>query len=256
MDLATILGIVIGMGLVIYTILSGGADASIFIHIPSLAVVVGGSIAATLVHTPLADLISTMGVVGNAFKVEEAKEPEIIEQFVDLAKKARREGILAIDRELGNIENDFMRAGLEMAVDGSEPETIRIVLETELQYLIERHKRGKQIFSSLGMYSPSFGMIGTLIGLIAMLQSLDDPSNIGAGMSVALITTFYGSLFANLFFLPIAGKLSNRSEEEIVRKEMIIEGVLAIQFGEHPKNIHRKLLNFIAPKDRPVEEEE
>ena len=256
MDLATILGIISGMGLVIYTILSGGGDAGIFIHIPSLAVVVGGSIAATLVHTPLSDLISTMGVVGNAFKVEEAKEPEIIEQFVDLAKKARREGILAIDRELGNIEDDFMRSGLEMAVDGSEPETIRSVLETELQYLMERHKRGKQIFSSLGMYAPSFGMIGTLIGLIAMLQNLDDPSNIGGGMSVALITTFYGSLFANLFFLPLAGKLANRSEEEIVRKEMIIEGVLAIQYGEHPKNIHRKLLNFIAPKNRPVEEEE
>ena len=256
MDLATILGIVIGFGLVIFTILSGSGSAKIFIHIPSLAVVFGGAVAAVLVHTPLGEVISAMKVVGNAFKVEPAKEPELIEQFVDLAKKARREGILAIDRELANIEDDFMRAGLEMAVDGSEPETIRSVLETELQYLVERHKRGKQIFSSLGMYSPAFGMIGTLIGLIAMLQNLDDPSNIGGGMAVALITTFYGALMANLMFLPLAGKLQNRSDEEIIRKEMIIEGVLAIQYGEHPKNIQRKLLNFIPPKLRPTGEEE
>ena len=255
MDLATILGIIIGLGLVVFTILSGSGSAAIFIHFPSLAVVIGGAVAATLVHTPLAEVISAMKVVGNAFKVEPAKEPEIIEQFVDLAKKARREGILAIDRELGNIEDDFMRSGLEMAVDGSEPETIRSVLETELQYLIERHKKGKQIFSSLGMYAPAFGMIGTLIGLIAMLQNLDDPSNIGGGMAVALITTFYGALFANLLFLPIAGKLQGKSDDEIIRKEMIIEGVLAIQYGEHPKNINRKLLNFIAPKNRPIEEE-
>ena len=147
-----------------------------------------------------------------------------------------------------------MRAGMEMAVDGSEPETIRNVLEAELQYLIERHKRGKQIFSSLGMYAPAFGMIGTLIGLIAMLQNLSDPANIGGGMAVALITTFYGSLVANLIFLPLAGKLQNRSDEEIIRKEMIIEGVIAIQYGEHPKNIHRKLLNFIAPRKRHIGE--
>ena len=250
MDLATIFGIIIGMGLVIFTILSGSGSAMIFVHIPSMAVVFGGAVAATLVHTPLGEVISAMKVAANAFRVEPAKEPEIIEQFVELAKKARREGILAIDKELDNIEDDFMRSGLEMAVDGSEPETIRNVLEAELQYLIERHKRGKQIFSSLGMYAPAFGMIGTLIGLIAMLQNLDDPSNIGGGMAVALITTFYGSLIANLIFLPLAGKLQNRSDEEITRKEMIIEGVIAIQYGEHPKNIHRKLLNFIAPRKR------
>lgn len=249
MDLATIIGILSGLFLVGFTIISGG-DPSIFLHIPSMMVVFGGAIAATLVNTPLKEVIGVMKVVSHAFKVEAAREPELIEQFVELSKKARREGILAIDRELQNIEDMFMRTGLEMAVDGSEPETIRSVMETELTYLIERHKKGAQIFNSLGTYAPAFGMIGTLIGLISMLQSLDDPSNIGQGMAVALITTFYGSLIANLLFLPIAGKLKNRSDTEIILKEMIIEGVLAIQYGEHPKNINRKLLNFIPPKLR------
>jgi len=255
MDLATIVGIIAGVILVGMTIVSGG-DPGIFIHLPSMGVVFGGAVAATLINTPLKEFLGVLNVVGNAFHVEAAREPEIIDQFVDLSKKARREGILAIDRELGNIEDEFMRTGLEMAVDGSEPETIRSVMETELTYLMERHKRGQQIFSSLGTYAPAFGMIGTLIGLISMLQSLDDPSNIGEGMAVALITTFYGSFIANLLFLPIAGKLKGKSEAEVVLKEMIIEGVLAIQYGEHPKNIHRKLLNFIPPKLRVTEEEE
>ncbi len=255
MDLATIIGILSGLGLVAFTIASGG-DAGIFIHIPSMMVVFGGAMAATLINTPLKEFLGVTKVAANAFSVEAAKEPELIELFVELSKKARREGILAIDRELGNIEDEFMRTGLEMAVDGSEPETIRSVMETELTYLMERHKRGQQIFNSLGTYAPAFGMIGTLIGLISMLKNLDDPSNIGEGMAVALITTFYGSLLANLLFLPIAGKLKGKSETEIVLKEMIIEGVLAIQYGEHPKNIHRKLLNFIPPELRVTDEAE
>jgi len=158
-----------------------------------------------------------------------------------------------LDRELSKINDEFMRSGLEMAVDGTEPEVIRGVMETELFYLRSRHKKGQQIFLAMGTYSPAFGMIGTLIGLITMLKSLDDPSSIGLGMAVALITTFYGSLLANLVFLPIAGKLKNKSEEEVAIKELIIEGVLAIQLGEHPRNIRRKMLNFIPPKMRPQE---
>lgn len=249
MDVATIIGILSGLGLILYTIISGG-NLEIFIHIPSMMIVGGGSMAAILVNFPLKEVISVLGIVKKAFMSDEIDATNIIDLFVNLAMKSRRDGILAIDKELHKIDDDFMRIGLEMAVDGAEPETIKNVMEVELNYLIERHKKGQQIFLSLGTFSPAFGMIGTLMGLIAMLKTLDDPSNIGAGMAVALITTFYGSVLANLLFLPIAGKLKNRSDHEITIKEMMIDGVLAIQYGEHPKNISRKLLNFIPPKTR------
>ena len=249
MDVATIIGILSGLGLILYTIISGG-NLEIFIHIPSMMIVGGGSMAAILVNFPLKEVISVLGIVKKAFMSDEIDATNIIDLFVNLAMKSRRDGILAIDKELHTIDDNFMRIGLEMAVDGAEPETIKNVMEVELNYLIERHKKGQQIFLSLGTFSPAFGMIGTLMGLIAMLKTLDDPSNIGAGMAVALITTFYGSVLANLLFLPIAGKLKNRSDHEITIKEMMIDGVLAIQYGEHPKNISRKLLNFIPPKTR------
>lgn len=249
MDVATIIGILSGLGLILYTIISGG-NLEIFIHIPSMMIVGGGSMAAILVNFPLKEVISVLGIVKKAFMSDEIDGTNIIDLFVNLAIKSRRDGILAIDKELHTIDDNFMRIGLEMAVDGAEPESIKNVMEVELNYLIERHKKGQQIFLSLGTFSPAFGMIGTLMGLIAMLKTLDDPTNIGAGMAVALITTFYGSVLANLLFLPIAGKLKNRSDHEITIKEMMIDGVLAIQYGEHPKNISRKLLNFIPPKTR------
>jgi len=249
MDLATILGIFSGLTLVGYAILTGG-NFYIFIHVPSMMIVFGGAFAATLVNFSLIEVIGVFKVVKKAFLGGSHHELDIITLFNELAYTARQEGILAIDRYLPNIEDTFLRTGLEMAVDGTEPESIRNIMKTELTYLIERHRKGQEIFISLGTYAPAFGMIGTLIGLISMLKTLDDPSSIGAGMAIALITTFYGAFFANLVFLPIAGKLNNRSNEEVVLKEMIIEGVLAIQYGEHPRNLRRKLLNFIAPDKR------
>ncbi len=249
MDLATVIGIGSGFLLIVFTIATGGNPA-IFIHIPSMLIVFGGSIASTLVSFKLSEVVGVMGIVKKAFRAENYESLELIETLVELSKKARREGLLAIDREVAKIEDPFLRDGLEMAVDGTEPEAIRGVMETELSYLIERHKKGQQIFNALGTYAPAFGMIGTLIGLIAMLQSLEDPTQIGGGMAVALITTFYGALVSNLVFLPIAKKLKNRSDEEVVLREMIIEGILSIQYGEHPKNIQRKLLNFLPPKMR------
>jgi len=255
LDLATIIGIVLGLGLVIVSILMGSSIA-IFIHIPSLMIVIGGSTAATLVAFKLEEIIGVIGVVKKAFFAGKTDLAAIIDLIIKLSKKARREGLLAIDKDVSELDDSFMRTGLEMAIDGTEPESIKSVMETELSYTIERHKKGQQIFNALGMYAPAFGMIGTLIGLIAMLQKLEDPSQIGGGMAVALITTFYGALAANLIYLPLAGKLKNRSDEESVKKEMIIQGVLAIQAGEHPKIINVKLLNFIPPKQRVFESSE
>lgn len=249
MDLATILGIISGLFLVWSPIVTGG-NLETFIHIPSIMIVFGGATAATLVNFTLREVLGVIGVVRKAFAWQKTDDKEAVIKFIKLSQVARKEGILAIDRELHSIRDNFMRIGLELAVDGTEPETIRDVLETELTYLMARHTRGQQIFLSLGTYAPAFGLLGTLIGLIAMLKHLDDPSNIGEGMATALITTFYGSFLANLIFLPIAGKLKNRTNEEIVRKQMIIEGVLAIQNGEHPNTIEKKLMNYLPPKSR------
>lgn len=252
MDLATIIGIALGLVLIVVSILLGSSIA-IFIHIPSLMIVIGGSSAAALISFKLEEIIGVMGVVKKAFLMGNNDLQSIIEKIIELSKKARKEGLLAIDAEVSDLEDPFMRTGLEMAIDGTEPEAIKSVMETELSYTMERHKKGQQIFNALGMYAPAFGMIGILIGLIAMLQKLEDPSQIGGGMAVALITTFYGALAANLIYLPIAGKLKNKSDEEVIEKELIIEGVLSIQAGEHPKIIQVKLLNFIPPKLRKSE---
>jgi chemotaxis protein MotA len=249
MDIATILGIVSGLTLVAMAIIGNG-EITTFIHLPSFMIVVGGTGAAIFVNFAMKEVFGVMKVVKKVFTHDQDSGIEIIELFADLAKRSRREGILAIDKYLSKVEDDFIKSGLEMAVDGTEPEVIREIMESELNYLIERHKNGQHIFTALGLYAPAFGMIGTLIGLINMLKGLENPSSLGDGMSVALITTFYGAFLANLLFLPIAGKLKIRSDSEVINKELIIEGVLAIQMGEHPKNLERKLLNFLPPKVR------
>ncbi len=249
MDIATLIGIIAGFGLIILNIIGGG-NAAIFVHFPSMMIVFGGSFAAVLVNFPLKEVIGVFKVVSKAF-FGQAEDPlPIIDTLYDLSKSARKDGLLAIDKKLSSVDNDFLRTGLEMAVDGSEAETIRNVMETELSYLMGRHLKGQQILMALGIYAPAFGMVGTLIGLVGMLANMEDPSSIGPSMSVALITTFYGALIANLVFLPLGGKLKNKSDDEIVIKEMIIEGVLAIPAGEHPKNIRRKMLNFVPPTMR------
>lgn len=248
MDLATIIGIFTGIGLLVFSI--GTENMATFLHPPSVMIVVGGSFAAIFVNFSLKEVISVFKVAKNAFKAKSININLIIDKFVELSKKSRKDGILAIEKEIPKLRDPFMAMGLEMTVDGIEPEIIRNVMETELTYQIERHKRGQSIFLSLGTYAPAFGMIGTLMGLIAMLKNLDSPENIGLGMSIALITTFYGAVLANLIFLPLSGKLKNRSEEEIILREMMIEGVIAIQYGEHPFNVERLLSNFIEPTKR------
>jgi len=255
MDLATFIGIVTGVVLIVVSIMLNG-DISAFFDPASIMIVVGGTLAATMVKYTMKDVLGVMGVLRNAFRSQDNIQSEIVAKFVELAKITRKDGILAVDRELSKIEDPFMRDGLMMAVDGNEPDTIRNIMETELNYLQGRHRKGSAIFSAMGEYSPAFGMLGTLIGLINMLRALDDPSNIGAGMAVALVTTFYGSVLANLVFLPLSGKLKNKSEEEVTQKELIIEGVLAIQQGEHPRNINRRLLNFVPPKQRAANQKE
>ncbi len=249
MDIATLIGIVAAFLLVGVAIVTG-QGISFFFSVPSVLIVFGGTIGSTLVNFPLSEVLAVINVAKNAFMTKEVSSYDAIDQLVDIAEKARREGILAIERELDDVQDSFMKLGIQYAVDGTEPETIRSIMESELTGMEERHRQGKRIFEAMGMYSPAFGMVGTLIGLIQMLASLDDPSKIGQGMATALVTTLYGSLAANILFLPLAGKLEYRSREEARRKELIIEGILSIQSGDNPRIVREKLKTFLPPIER------
>jgi chemotaxis protein MotA len=170
--------------------------------------------------------------------------------MVDLAEKARREGLLALEDSVNRTEDEFLKRGIQLIVDGTDPELVRDILETDLTYIEDRHKIGKSMYDAMTAYAPAFGMIGTLIGLVQMLRTLDKPSTIGPAMSVALITTFYGAVIANLITGPIANKLALKSGAEIRLREMMLEGILSIQSGENPRIVEEKLMGFLAPKDR------
>lgn len=249
MDLATILGIVSAFGLVIIAIVMGGG-IGLFINVPSLMIVVGGTLGATMINYPLKDVLRAVSIVKNAFFAGNASQEEIVKQFVDFGGKARREGILALETDVKNIEDEFLGKGLQLSVDGLEPQAIENIMDTEVGYLRERHVLGAEIFSTMGTFAPALGMIGTLIGLVQMLQAMDDPNSIGPAMAVALLTTFYGSVMANLVYMPLAGKLRARSKEETLVKEMIIQGVISLTKGENPRILEQKMLAFMPPKDR------
>lgn len=249
MDLATLIGIIAGVSLIFISIFSGGG-AQTFLEINAILIVLGGTFSATFINFRIKDVLGVMKVVKNAFHNQEPEYHRILEDIVHLSITARKEGILAIENATEDLDDPFMKHGLLLAVDGLEPEMIRNIMESEVTSLEERHTKGQSIMKSMGTYAPAFGMIGTLIGLIKMLQTLDDPSKIGAGMAVALVTTFYGAFLANLIFLPIAGKLETLSEAEIAQREMVIEGILSIQSGENPRVIEEKLKAYIPPKMR------
>lgn len=250
MDLATFLGIFSAFGLVIVSILMG-SGLTLFIDVPSGMIVFGGTIGITMINFPLKEVLGSINVAKKTFFAGAVPaSEEIIKQFVDLGSKARREGILALEADVKDIKDDFLKKGLQMAVDGLEPQSIQEIMDTELSYQRERHQVGAEVFSTMATFAPAMGMIGTLIGLVQMLQSMDDPSKIGPAMAIALLTTFYGSVLANLICLPIAGKLRGRSKEEALAREMVIEGVLSLTRGENPRILEQKMLAFVPPRLR------
>jgi chemotaxis protein MotA len=249
LDLGTLIGIVSGFGLIIVSILLGGSLGA-FIDIPSVMIVVGGTIAATLVAYPLPKVKEIIKLTQKAFKDRGSNPNEVIESMIELANKARKEGLLALEESSSGIDDDFIKKGVMLVVDGTDPDLVRTLLETELDFLEERHKSGQGLFETMGSFAPAFGMVGTLIGLINMLKKLDDPSAIGPAMSVALLTTLYGSFLANMIFIPIANKLKVKSREETLEREIIVEGLLSIQAGENPRIIEEKLKAFLPPSMR------
>ncbi len=249
MDIATVAGIVSAFALVFIAIMLGGG-IGMFIDIQSLLIVVGGTIGATMINYPLKDVLSVVKIVKNVFFASIPSTSELIPKFIDFAGKCRREGVLALEGELKNVDDPFLVKGLQLTIDGMEPESIRDLLETEIDFIRDRHQFGAEIFNTMGSFAPAMGMIGTLIGLVQMLQSMDDPSTIGPAMAVALLTTFYGAIMANLIFIPMAGKLKTRSKEEVLVKEMIVNGVIALAVGENPRIVEQKLNAFLPPSER------
>jgi chemotaxis protein MotA len=249
MDLTTILGVVAGFILVIFGIQRGGAAKS-FIDFSSVLITIGGSLSATIISFRKEDIRKVIKIASIAFRERSMDYIGIIEQLITLADLARREGLLALDNALGEIEDDFLKRGLQLVVDGIDPEIIKDILETGIGEIGERHKMGRKLFDQMALFAPAFGMIGTLIGLIQMLRTLDDPSKIGPGMAVALVTTFYGAVLAYLVFIPLSSKLAVRSQEEVLHKAIILEGILAIQSGDNPRIVSEKLKSYLPSSEK------
>lgn len=249
MDISTIAGVAIGFGLVFMAIFSK-AGWNTFIDISSILITVGGTVGAALINFSIPHLTGLGKVFSQTIKKNETEIVDIITMMVSFAEKARREGLLSLEYDVEQITDRFIKSGMQLVIDGTDPELVRDIMETELSYLKERHKGTHSFIKALGAYAPAFGMIGTLIGLIQMLVNLNDPSKIGGGMAVALVTTFYGAVMANLIFLPLAGKLEIKSAEEILIKEIVIEGVLSIQAGDNPRIVQEKLKAYLPPSLR------
>lgn len=250
MDIATIIGIVLGSGLVLLAIMMKSPLIA-FIDPASAAIVLGGTAAAALISFPLGQVIKIMKVVRHAFFARPIDPVDSVTTLVKLAEVARRDGILSLDSRLSEGNYDpFLAQGLQMAIDGQDPTVIEAALEQEVETIIDRHSNGRALFENIGKYAPAFGMIGTLIGLVIMLRSMSDADSLGPAMAVALITTFYGLLLANLFALPIADKLALRSDCEIAAKLLIIRGVMSIQAGDNPRIVQQKMLAFLNAKQR------
>lgn len=231
-----------------------GGDVGAFIDIPSFLITFGGSISVTIASNPMERIRLLPLILRSAFFSKAQNMIDVLNLMIRFAERARREGLLALEDEASGIEDPFIRKGIQLVVDGTDPELVKNILDAEISFLEERHKSNRAIFEVWGEMSPAFGMLGTLIGLIQMLGHLDDPNALGPGMAVALITTFYGSIIANAFALPIAKKLAVRTEEEVLLREMVVEGVLAIQAGENPRIVEEKLKVYLPLNLRMVYE--
>ncbi|HEB57582.1 MAG TPA: flagellar motor protein PomA [Gammaproteobacteria bacterium] len=246
MDLATLLGVIGAVACIVTAILMGG-EMGMFVNGPSIMIVVAGTFAVVLMKFPLSNMLGAFGVALKAFVYKSQQPSEIIEQSVELANVARKEGLLGLENV--HVDNEFLAKGITMVVDGNPPELVSKILSKEISISIERNETGLSIFKAIGDVAPAMGMIGTLIGLVQMMSNMSDPKSIGPAMAVALLTTLYGAVIANVFALPIADKLAHRSKEERISKSMILESISAIQEGLNPRMIEG-LLNVYLPENK------
>lgn len=243
------IGLLAGLVLIFWSISSSG-DIRGFVDINSIIIALGGSFCALLISFPLKTLTNIPNILRRLLVSPLDNRKELIVLFSELAKKSRKDGLLALEHDIATIDNEFLSSGLEMVVDGVEPHSIRELLELKMDTTERRHRTGQEVFTKWAELAPAFGMIGTLIGLIVMLAQLDDPSKIGTGMAVALLTTFYGSILANLVFTPVATNLEQQTDEEMYTYQMIIDGIIEIQAGTNPRVLEEKLTTYLAPEEQ------
>ncbi len=249
MDKGSPLGLVLGSVFIVVTILLDG-ELSSFINIPSIMIVFGGVIASMLIAFPIEKVISGLKGFPLIFQENTYDPNALIVQINDLAQAARREGLLVLEEKAREMEEPFMKKGIMLMVDGTDPELIRDILETDLSFMQERHGEKQAFWESIGDLGPAWGMIGTLVGLVNMLGALSDPSTLGPKMAVCLITTFYGAVLANFVTIPATNKMKQKTAAEVLVKQMMIEGLLSIASGENPALIEEKLKSFIDPSKR------
>ncbi len=253
MDLATLIGLIGAFGVIFASIFMGGS-VSTFINGPSMTVVFAGTFMVTMMKFSLGQFLRAASIAMKAFMFKLATPQELIDKSVELAKAARQGGILALEE--AEIDDEFMKNGVNMLIDGHQPEVVREMLIKDMQLTLQRHEEGQNIFKAIGDVGPAMGMIGTLIGLVQMLSAMDDPKQIGPAMAVALLTTLYGAILANMFALPVADKLALRSGEEKDRKKLIIDALLSIQEGQNPRVIGSMLEAYLPKSARTKEDQE
>ncbi len=249
MDLATVVGLVLTLAL-LFGAMAMGVGVGAYIDVPSILIVFGGTTGVLMVGFKMDQIKSLVKYFMIAIKPPQENLPELIKKMVDYSTKARRDGILALESDANSESNEFLKKGLSMAVDGSEPDTIRALLESDMQQTSSRHKLNASIFDQMAGFSGAMGMIGTLIGLVAMLLNMADPSAIGPSMAVALLTTMYGAMIGNIIGAPVANILNIRDGDELLAKSLVLEGIMAIQAGDNPRTLEAKLLSFLPPKER------
>ena len=250
MDMATILGLLLSWGALIGALMMEGGDIKALINVPAALLVFGGTLGAAIVSFRMNQITSVPGILAKAFTEKPQDVSEVIALMVKFAERARREGLLVLEKEVSAIDDPFLKRGIRLAVDGTDPELARDILSTEIHFLQIRHKVGENMFTTLGGFAPTLGIIGTVMGLIHMLANLSDPGKMGPLIAGAFIATLYGVSSANLIFLPIGNKLKARSAEEVVIREIMMEGILAIQSGDNPRIVEEKLKAFLAPQLR------
>ncbi|MFA9375365.1 MAG: motility protein A [Lachnotalea sp.] len=255
MDIASIIGLIGCFFIVIFGIISGNLGVAAlpnFFDRSSIIITIGGTIACMLASNSMKDFLSGWKSIKLVLKVPVVDEAATIKNIIDLSNVARKEGLLSLEEAANNLEDEFLKKGILLIVDGTDPELVRAILETELTCVESRHKKTIAFWDTVGAMAPAWGMIGTLIGLVNMLKNLEDASSIGPNMAVALLTTLYGSLVANWIAAPVASKLKSNDEVEVMLKEVMIEGLLSIQAGENPRVIEEKLKSFLSPQQRAL----
>ncbi len=250
MDLATIIGIVLAWGAFLGSIIMEGGDVKALVNPSAALLVFGGTLGASMICFPLSTVTSLPQVVKNAFTAKKEDVAHIIQMLVGFAEKARREGLLALEDEAHSVDDPFLRKGIQLAIDGTDPELVREIMQTDIAFLGSRHHEGANLFSTMGGFAPTLGVIGTVSGLVHMLANLSDPSSMGPSIAAAFIATLYGVCSANLLFLPLGNKLKAVSHEEVLVREIMTEGILSIQAGDNPRIVEEKLKAFLSPKIR------